>query len=174
MSIILDGTNGITTPSGAVYNGLQSGTSQATASGTSVTFTGIPAWAKRITVMLNGVSTNGTSNLLVQVGSGSATSSGYLGNGTTTAGTLAATSYTTGFGLGSGNSTATTTLQGSMTITNIAGTTYLAVGTFAQNSTACMFTAGGVTLGGLLDRVILTTVNGTDTFDAGTANLIYE
>ena len=34
--------------------------------------------------------------------------------------------------------------------------------------------AGGVTLGGTLDRIRITTVNGTDTFDAGTINLLLE
>ena len=33
---------------------------------------------------------------------------------------------------------------------------------------------GSVTLSGALDRVVLTTVGGTDTFDAGSVNIIYE
>ena len=58
---------------------ITSGTAVASTSGTSIDFTGIPSWVKRITVMFNGVSTNGTSNLLVQIGAGSVTTSGYLG-----------------------------------------------------------------------------------------------
>jgi hypothetical protein len=34
--------------------------------------------------------------------------------------------------------------------------------------------AGHVSLSGALDRIRLTTVNGTDTFDAGSVNIIYE
>ena len=34
--------------------------------------------------------------------------------------------------------------------------------------------AGRVTLSGALDRVRVTTVNGTDTFDAGSINILYE
>ena len=54
-----------------------SGTAVASTSGTSIDFTGIPSWVKRITVMLNGVSTSGTSIVQVQIGSGSPTTSGY-------------------------------------------------------------------------------------------------
>ena len=54
-----------------------SGTAQNSTSGTAIDFTGIPSWVKRITVMFNGVSTNGTSNLLLQIGAGSVTTSGY-------------------------------------------------------------------------------------------------
>ena len=48
-----------------------------TATGTSVDFTGIPGWAKKITVMLNGVSTNGTSIPVVRLGSGTVQTTGY-------------------------------------------------------------------------------------------------
>ena len=33
---------------------------------------------------------------------------------------------------------------------------------------------GAVSLSGTLDRIRLTTVNGTDTFDAGSVNIMYE
>ena len=62
---------------------LVSGTSQASTSGTSIDFTSIPSWVKRITVMFNGVSTNGTSNLQIQLGTGATptyTVTGYLGS----------------------------------------------------------------------------------------------
>ena len=52
-------------------------TAVASTSGTSVDFTGIPSWVKRITVMFDGVSTNGTSNMVVRIGSGSVSTSGY-------------------------------------------------------------------------------------------------
>jgi len=51
----------------------------------------------------------------------------------------------------------------------------LATGTLAlSNTTNMFFTAGSVALSGAFDRVILTTLNGTDTFDAGSINILYE
>ena len=44
---------------------------------TSVVFTGIPSWVKRITVMFNGFSTSGTNFPLIQLGSGSVQTTGY-------------------------------------------------------------------------------------------------
>ena len=78
MTAIVDGSLGFTAPVGAVYNGLQTGTAVASTSGTSITFTGIPSWAKRISVMFNQVSGSGSSNYLVRIGSGSVQSTGYL------------------------------------------------------------------------------------------------
>lgn len=73
------------------------GTAQNTTSGTSIDFTGIPSWAKRITVMLSGVSTNGSSNYLLRIGSGSFSASGYLGAGGQISGTPAVFLETSGF-----------------------------------------------------------------------------
>lgn len=54
------------------------GTQQATTSGTFKEFTGIPSWARRVTLHLWYVSTNGAANMLVQLGTGGApTASGY-------------------------------------------------------------------------------------------------
>ena len=67
------GANTIAVPNGTgtlVVSGINSaitaGTAVASTSGTSIDFTGIPSWVKRITVMFNGVSTNGTSNIQIQ------------------------------------------------------------------------------------------------------------
>jgi hypothetical protein len=69
MTTIIDGTSGITFPEGNNQKGaLTLATAKTTTSGTFVDFTGIPSWAKRITVMFNGVSTNGTSTFQIQVG----------------------------------------------------------------------------------------------------------
>jgi len=81
---------------------LVSGTSQASTSGTSIDFTGIPSWVKRITVMFNGVSTNGTSNKQIQLGdSGGFETTGYLGASVqlTDAASVNAATITTGFGI---------------------------------------------------------------------------
>jgi hypothetical protein len=149
------------------------GTAVASTSGTSIDFTSLPAWVKRITVMFNGVSSNGTSNLLVQIGSGSFTTSGYLGSGTNST-TLTGTNYTTGFGVAIFNSAAGV-LGGTVVLTQISGNTWIASGTLGRtDAPATGGVAGYVALSGTLDRVRITTVGGTDTFDAGSVNIIYE
>ena len=154
---------------------ITSGTSQASTSGTAIDFTGLPSWVKRITVMFNGVSTSGTSVVLIQLGSGSFTTSGYTGSGAGFAGAGSGyTLYTTGFGVGS-DGNAAYTRQGSFLITNQTGNSWICSGTCGMSDAARLQTSNGaVTLGGVLDRVRITTVNGTDTFDAGSINILYE
>jgi hypothetical protein len=72
--------NGATAGSLEFTDKIVSGTAVASTSGTSIDFTGIPSWVKRVTVMFSGFSTNGTSNYLVQLGAGSVTSTGYTSN----------------------------------------------------------------------------------------------
>jgi hypothetical protein len=164
---------GTITATGGVSGGIRSGTAVASTSGTSIDFTGIPSWVKRITVMFNGVSSNGSSNLLMQIGSGSFTTSGYLGSGTNST-TLTGTNYTTGFGSPLFN-VSSAVIGGTIVLTQISGNTWIASGTLARTDGAAIGgVAGYITLGGTLDRIRITTVNGTDTFDAGTINIIYE
>jgi hypothetical protein len=147
-----------------------------TASGTSVDFTGIPSWAKRITVMFNGVSTNGSSDHLFQLGAGSVTTTGYLGaSSRLVSATAATTNYTTGFGLNYGGGAGATILHGSIVFTIVSSNIWVGAGNFAaSNQNATNINAGSITLSGTLDRVRITTVNGTDTFDAGTINISFE
>lgn len=179
MAVTINGSAGVTTNSGAVYDGIQRGTA-VTASGTSVDFTSIPSWVKRITVMFNGVSTSGTSQVQIQIGSGSVTTSGYLyyggyggvaGNGTAT--------VTTGFGIEAGNTSAATTVRiGTAVLTLVTSNTWLCTysGGFTNSGSNYFFAvgSGNLALSGALDRVRITTVNGTDTFDAGTINILFE
>lgn len=142
-----------------------------------VDFLSIPSWVKRVTVMFNGVSTNGTSQVQVQVGSGSVSTTGYncaVGYATN-AGAFG--SATTGFILeGTGSATAAAIRYGSLIISLIGSNTY--VGQLCvYNTVATTNLAGsGVSpaLSGALDRVRITTVGGTDTFDAGSINILYE
>jgi hypothetical protein len=148
-------------------------TAVASTSGTSIDFTSLPAWVKRITVMFQGVSTNGSSNLQCQIGAGSVTSSGYLSSSAVISGGIAA-AFTAGFGIASGIG-AGTILHGSFTITSLGSNSWAASGTMASSNAANVWSmAGSITLGGTLDRVRITTANGTDTFDAGTINIMYE
>ena len=162
--ITLDGSNVSTV---GVIN---SGTAQNTTSGTSIDFTGIPSGVKRIVVMFNGVSTSGTSNYQVQIGAGSVTTSGYLGASGNLGGS---TNFTTGFGLTAG--AATVVMQANMQICLIGSNSWVASHTGGRSDVAALtFGGGAVTLSGTLDRVRITTVNGTDTFDAGSVNIQYE
>jgi hypothetical protein len=146
-------------------------TAVASTSGTSIDFTSIPSWVKRITVMFDGVSTNGSSNGLIQIGSGSFVTSGYLG-GSNSSGTEAL--FTAGFGIRNMDAAAAVT-HGSIQLLNVSGNNWVVSGfTSRSNSGASGGTAGSVALSGTLDRVRITTVNGTDTFDAGSINILYE
>jgi hypothetical protein len=152
---------------------ITSGTAK-TASGTSVDFTGIPSWVKRITVMFSGVSTNGASSYLIRLGtSGGISSSGYISTRGQINGTAASSeSRTDGFVITAG--TASTFQHGSIVLSNVSGNTWTSFGVINFEGTVISYSSGSRTLGGTLDRVRITTVNGTDTFDAGSINILYE
>ena len=141
------------------------------ASGTSVDFTGIPSWVKRITVMFQGISTNGTSNYMAQIGAGSVTTSGYVGSAAFVAGGTQA-SFTTGFGV-LNSPAAGGTYSGVLILNNLTGNVWVSSGSMATSGNNWV-SSGILTLSGTLDRVRITTVNGTDTFDAGTINIMWE
>ena len=174
---------GSTTLTLPTFNGtvglLVSGTAVASTSGTSIDFTSIPAGVRRITVNFSGVSTNGTSTPIIQLGdSGGVETSGYLGAGSSVFAGSACTavSQTTGFGIGGGTAD-TVIFHGSIQITLLDATanTWCANGVLARSDVAVTFNcAGAKSLSTTLDRVRITTVNGTDTFDAGSINILYE
>jgi len=137
-------------------------------------FTSIPSWVKRITVMINGIQGSGTFGIMVQVGATTFTTSGYLGAVGEIRATPDVTNFTTGFGI-SGTPVSTNIAYGIMTITNITGNTWVYSYSGGLSDTTYAFSGGGrVALSGTLDRVRLTTVNGTDTFTAGSVNIMYE
>ena len=164
--------------SGSEVEPLVLGTAQATTSGTAIDFTGIPSWVKKITVMLNGVSTNGTSLGLVQLGTSSGVvTSGYLGAGgfyvNGSPSTSGVANGTTGVIFGLGESLRV--IHGHIFITNAGSNIWVISGAFGYSNAAGAGSCGGsVTLSGTLDRLRLTTVNGTDIFDAGSVNIMYE
>jgi hypothetical protein len=175
-----DGSTTITTLTGttitgtSVRGGITSGTAVASTSGTSIDFTGIPSWVKRVTVMFSGVSTNGTSSLLVQVGAGSVTTTGYISTGNAynnSAGTGGASS-TAGFAIYSG--LAVNSHIGTMVVSLFGSNQWIQSHNLRYDTNTVSSGAGSVTLSGTLDRVRITTVNGTDTFDAGSINILYE
>lgn len=160
---------------------LTAGTAVASTSGTAILFSSIPSWAKRITVLFNGVSTSGTSFKQVQIGSGSILTTGYSSASGYTASnnTANAGAITTGFAIDAASFTgvAGNSISGSMIISSLGGNVWVASGSVGITGGTYQgtFTFGGtVTLSGALDRVNITTVNGTDTFDAGSINIFYE
>ena len=154
---------------------ITSGTAVASTSGTSIDFTSIPSWVKRITVMLSAVSTSGTSDIVVRLGtSGSPETSGYVGSvardsagsGNLSSGILLV--ETTG-------TTAAQVIQGNLVILNLTSNTWTFNGDVGRSNSAAVYTVAGYkSLAGVLNLVRITTVNGTDTFDAGSINILYE
>jgi hypothetical protein len=167
-----NGTTRLTVASTGAYGQLVSGTAVASTSGTSIDFTSIPSWVKRITVMFNGVSTSGTSFKQIQIGAGSVVTTGYAGSASVMSAAVGTTSFTTGFGIRS--NAAADSISGISIITNISGNTWVCSTNTSNSTTETSVASGILALGGTLDRVRITTVNGTDTFDAGSINILYE
>jgi hypothetical protein len=154
---------------------LTSGTAVASTSGTSVDFTSIPSWAKRITIIFRDVSTSGTSPCLVQLGdSGGVETTGYLSSGAFYQTGVTITTSTAGFLIN--NNIAANTLAGAIQLFTLdSGTSWVASGVFSSSGTAqVQLTGGSKSTSATLDRIRITTVNGTDTFDAGSINIMYE
>jgi hypothetical protein len=174
-------TNGtLTLPAGTgtvAVNGLSSNivsaTAQASTSGSSISFTGIPSWVKKITVMFSGVSLNALAIVYIRLGTSSgATTSGYLG---------------TAFYLNSSNAQIASTYwpvdgatlgaaslrHGVYTIANVTGNTWaMSGGTSNSNDSGTSVTNGSIPLAATLDRVLIEPTSGA--FDAGTINILYE
>jgi hypothetical protein len=168
-------SNGTTWTSVAGAYALTSGTAVDSTSGTSIDFTSIPSWVKRITVMCSAFSTNGTSNPIVQLGtSGGVQTTSYTGSvwyaNTTN------TSNSTGFFI-SPVVISSFVLESVITLNLLNSATGLWVASIVGSQTdsaSAIVGSGSKTLSGTLDRVRITTVNGTDTFDAGSINILYE
>lgn len=143
------------------------GTAVASTSGTAVDFTALPAWVKRITVMFSGVSTNSTSNYLMQLGTGSTTytTSGYVSSCRTAV-------NTSGFLIIDGP-TAASLVSGALTLTNLSGNTWVSSGVLQISGGSAYYSSGVIALAAALTAVRITSVT-PDTFDAGTINILYE
>ena len=174
-------------PVGLVYDGTQLnivggpnqillGTEQASTSGTTIDFTGIPAGTKQITVSFVGVSTNGTSIVIVQLGdAGGFETSGYSGAGASySAATIS--NFSSGFMLQPSHA-ATSVYHGKMELSleDSSDNTWTEKSSVGMTNTASGgHGAGSKALSATLTQVRITTVNGTDAFDAGAINISYE
>lgn len=203
MAISIDGSNGITFPAGGVGNTagaavgttdtqtltnktltsptisgtptmsasvITAATSQASTSGTSIPFTGIPSWVERITIVFQGVSVSASADILIQLGTSAGyVTSGYLGGAETnsvsansTAGLLVIARAAAGV------------LHGTATFVNVTGNNWAGSAVVARSDTVGVSrSAASISLAGTIDRVRVTT-SSTDTFDAGTINILYE
>jgi hypothetical protein len=150
------------------------GTEQAASNNTEFDFNDIPAWVKRITIMIAGLSGSGTSIFRLRLGTASGIeTSDYasrvviFSSGTTS---------TAGFDLAQFAPAATNTYEGTiiLNLMNATTNTWAATWQFSRQDGAVGMGVGSKPLGGALDRVRITTVNGTDTFDAGSVNIMYE
>jgi hypothetical protein len=149
-------------------------TAQTTTSGINIDFTGIPSGTRRITILLADVSTNGTSNMLIQLGdSGGIETTGYVSACNQFNGSPSASSSTAGFIIQEAMS-APANASGQVVISNVSGNLWVASSCLVDSQPSNAIGAGSKTLSSVLDRVRITTVNGTDTFDAGTINILYE
>lgn len=179
MSMVINGTSGLTMPGGQTQVGaFTSGTAVASTSGTSIDFTSIPSWVKRITVMFNGVSTNGSSVAQIQLGvSGTPETTGYLSmvaNVQTTSNTTRGVTATTGFYLVHA-AASSSVINGAVTFSNLSSNIWVCSGSIYESGGGSFDSQSGVkSLAGVLNMVRVTTVNGTDTFDAGSINILYE
>lgn len=148
-------------------------TAQASTSGTFVDFTGIPDWVKRVTIMFNGISASGTSQFLVRLGtSGGFVTTGYNSYASTTNGTI--TTSTAGLLAAASGQAAANTFLGQLVIVRFGATAWSSSGILVQSATNGGVVGGYVDIGGTLTQLRITTVNGTDTFDAGSINIMYE
>ena len=164
-----------TNVAGTAYYDLIDFDTAKSATSTAVDFTGIPSWVKKISVIFDLVSTTGTSQCEIRLGtSGGIVSTGYLSSAQNAA---AGNVSTTGF-VTEGSSAATLTRTGIVHIQNITGNVWVSSGAIVGTPgtvTTTSSNGGRVSLSGTLTQLRITTAApGTDTFDGGTINLLYE
>lgn len=176
-----------TDSTGAIWNVIDhgrrpvSGTVQASTSGTEIDFTGIPSWAKKITLSYAGVSTDSTTALVARLGdSGGFETTGYdsnvtVGQSGSNSSTVNATTY---LHLSWGAAASRTHLGVSTFVLLDSSTnTWIQSGIDADTaaSTAIMATtAGSKSLSGTLTQLRISTLAGSETFDAGKINILIE
>lgn len=168
MALVLDGNNTLT-------SGLLNVLPTQSASGSGVTFSGIPTGVRRVTLNWAGVVGTGNYNLMIQLGTaGGIASSGYVTTGAYYGTSTAALSgYTGSWQTVGWYVTYTTT--GSLVFTSLGSNVWVGVGTYAvegQNYGNQMM--GRATLSGPLTTVYVTTASSGGTFTGGSMNLFYE
>jgi len=176
VSLIAPGSAGnVLTSDGTTWSSaskITTATAQTASSSASITFSSIPSWVKRITLMMSDVVNSTSSNMNIQVGSGSTATTGYV-SGSVVSGTNNAaqgTTSTSAFVMNSDSST--TAQQAVMVLTHFGGNVWLSQHNLAGTTTRTINGAGKVALSGALDRVVITPSSGT--FTSGSFNILYE
>ena len=138
-------------------------------------FTGIPSWVKRITVMFNGVSLSGSSNFLIQLGdAGGIENTGYVSTAQSITGGVGGGNLSSTAGMIMSSGGAAVISSGHMILTLISSNIWISSHVVKLTTTASGFGGGDKTLSDVLTQIRITTVNGSDTFDAGSINILYE
>jgi hypothetical protein len=122
--------------------------------------------------MMDGVSTNGTSLMLIQLGdAGGVETTGYV---SASAVTTTNNSSTAGFLVDAGGPSAAITRRAIFTIVSLGSNAWVSSGLNGWSTPNVISSLGSKTLSDVLTQVRITTTNGTDTFDAGTINILFE
>ena len=167
----VSGTNTLTLQAATATSSVNTvGTSQPTTSGTSVTFTGIPSWAKRVTITPIGVSFASSDTHRIQLVTSSTVTSGYLSSAFTP-NTNNATSTTSFVLLGVAQAT---TFSGVITLVLSTGNTWALSSVIGGSSAGnTSFAAGYIALGSALTGFVYSGVGG-QTLNAGSINILIE
>jgi hypothetical protein len=140
--------------------------------GTFVDFTGIPSWAKKITVSLYNVSTNGASKILLRLIAGTPVALGYIGSGGYFGPSTVGAPETTGFVISTVTDT-NQTYNGNLFLSTLGSNVWAYSSALGRNDGYIFAGGGSVALSGTLTGVRLTSAT-PDTFDQGSINVIYE
>jgi len=154
---------------------IQRGTEQSL-SGASIDFTGIPAGVRRVTLFLNGASTNGTSLPSIQIGdSGGVENTGYAGHAHTLGSSGGLSTSTSKATLIGNQHDAADLLYGKVVLELGADHTWFITSQISSDASFMSWASYRKALSpGPLDRIRLTTVNETDVYDGGTGILTWE
>jgi hypothetical protein len=165
-------SNSITIGSNSAIQRMFLETAKATTSGSTVEFTGIPSWSRKITIMFNNLSPTNSDNLLIQLGTSSSyETTGYFCSSTRCAGSVSTVTYSNSFGiqLASGNDN----LCGNLILTTVSTNTWIASWTIGSSMTALTYFGGGSkTINSTLTRIQIALT--TPTFDGGSVNILIE
>ena len=179
-NVLIGGASAQTGAKLAVTGGIQGTIKSGTAvsvSGASIDFTSLPSWIKRITVIFSSVTTSGTSLPLIQLGtSAGVITSGYSSASTNLQNASTVSTSSSGSGFQIFKNVGAQTIIGAFRISNIDGNAWVCDGSWCSTSNAVVLgtTNGNISLAGALTSVRITTTNGTDTFSAGTINILQE
>lgn len=139
------------------------------------TLAGIPATAKKITLMLHNVTSYGNSPYLIQLGTEHSNGYNYNNNynSSSFAGARTFGNVVSPYGFIIYKQNYYSRMSGLITIATMGGNIWAASGAVTLGDIVST-TAGSVALNGVLNSIQITTVGGYDTFNSGSANIIWE